>query len=474
VQFGRKNNRNLLTPTNQGMSRRADNRLDMVVNSQAAKFENSLAVDGVPCVIWNRLTNSSNRRCTCSTGGGSYSANSASSILPSEDLDEDSYVSNVQLDDEENEEYTITSIASNIESELVRSNNLYEYVGQSLIRGNYDNYFAGKQVTESIRDKLQPDNYSANNFYSKTGDSPIGGDLMDALSEDGNLPDFDADDDPLVDVKNIGGTDFDNASGSSSSDDLFNSVSLSCPICIGTGYVDEWQPFNGTRIVLDVTHPGFELIDGDINTSKPVSIELPATGSLVFNSVTIPMDWNHTVSLHIFNMGKYLRHEIDYVLEYSTPTNPTVWLPFSYSVLTTLKNQISQNKINIKVIAKRLITFTHGVLLLQIGKIAKIQVPELDVPNQSEFIDWNLTVQFEISSKTQIKENSYITEGKYGRIWKVESVNRRLSAGGKSFGYQVSARAIHSYEKAAMVLRVFGQYIDPFEVDVDSNMDMEL
>ena len=473
MQFGRKNNRNLLTPSNQGMSKRADTRLDMVVNSQAAKFENSLAVDGVPCVIWNRLTNSSNRRCTCSAGGGSYSANLASSILPSEDLEED-YSSNVQTDDEENEEYKITSIATNVESDLIRTSNLYEYVGQSLTRGNYDNYFAGKQVTESLKDKIQPNDYSVDNFFKKTGDSPIGGDLMDALTEEGNLPDFDSDDDPLVDVKNSNGSGFDNSSNNSSSDDLFNSVSLSCPVCIGTGYVDEWQPFNGMRIVLDVTHPGFELIDGDINTSKPVSIELPATGSLVFKGVVIPMDWNHTVSLHFYNMGKYLTHEIDYALEYSTPVTPTVWLPFSYSVLTTLKNQISQNKINIKIIAKKLITFTHGVLLLQIGKIAKIQVPELDVPNQSEFIDWNLTVQFEISSKTQIKENSYITEGKYGRIWKVESVNRRLSAGGKSFGYQVSARAIHSYEKAAMVLRVFGQYIDPFAIDVDANMDMEL
>jgi hypothetical protein len=471
MQYGRKNNRSLLTPSNQGMARRVDKRLDSIVNSQAAKFENSLAVDGVPCVVWNRNTHNSNRKCTCSNTAGAYFGESQGNTIIDSDSS-DNYTSSTLLDDNE-VEYSVTSGAFIIETDLNRSNDLYEYVGESLTMGNYDGYFAGKQAVESIQDKLQPTDSYLTNLRLLTGEEPIGGDLIDAISDSGEIPDFDADDDPLRDVKNVEINDFDNPVNTST-EDLFNSVSLSCPICIGTGYVDEWQPFNGSRIVLDITHPGCELLDSDIAATKPVSVELPAQGSIMFKSITIPMEWNHVVSLHVFNMGKFLINGYDYVFYYSTISAPDTWLPFSYSVLSTFKNKIRQNKINIKITAKRLITFTHCVLMFHVGKVIKIQVPELDVPNQSEFIDWNLTVQFEVSPKTQIKENSYITEAKYGRIWKVESVNRRLNAGGKSFGYQVSARAIHSYEKAAMMLRVFGDYVDPFSLDVDKNMDLEL
>ena len=46
VTIGRRGIRSLQTSANQGLARRADNRLDGIVDAQAAKFKNALAVDG--------------------------------------------------------------------------------------------------------------------------------------------------------------------------------------------------------------------------------------------------------------------------------------------------------------------------------------------------------------------------------------------------------------------------------------------
>lgn len=469
MQLGRRQSRSLLTPSNQGMARRADKRLDSTVNSAAARFETALAVDGVFCVVWNRTSGS--RSCSCQESTSSSA--SFSGFQPT--IMDSSKVSTNVVINADGEEQTVRTSGASVSVDVLHDD-LYQYVGENLTRDGLDGYFQGRTVNETTRQRINPDEGDFyQDFTDETGDAPVGGDLLEALSEDGIYADFDADDDPLIDVVNpYGALPTDSTTGQG--DNMLNSVTLACPVCVGTGRVDAWQPFNGTRQVLDITHPGIEIGDASFSDdTQPQVLEIPQNGTVSWNNVILPIAWEHSMALRVFHEGVLLVDGRDYTLEYELVTATGTWLPLTMNTLSSLrKNATSVYHLNIRLTANRLLMFTHVLIVLADGFLPKIQVPELNIPNNSEFIDWELNVQFEVSSKVELRENSYINEAKYGRLWKISAVNRKISAAGKSFGYQVDARAIHSFEKAALALKMFGEYIDPFSMGVDEEMDDEL
>lgn len=471
IKVGARASRSLQTASNQGMARRVDIRLDGTVNAQAARFETSLAVDGVMAAVWNRRRG--HRQCSCQEGSAKIGSilEPIPTLMPSADSE-----SNVDTEII----YDNTDPLNPVESHIIRSESNvdfggdnYQWVGSSLTHDDMDSYFANQHVIEQPRDKVQPEGAFIDHFHEITGDAPMAGDILESFEEADTL-DFDSDDDPLVDVIN---PEFEDPSDimSSQGDNLLNSVSLNCPICIGSGMVDGFEMFNGIRHVLDITHPGLDLEDTTVDEdAQPSIFEIPQNGRIKWRNINLPMGWTNTISLSFFNLGELLIHGYHYRLEYSDLATPTVWNSFDFDTLHSFRNGNAVKWINIRLVALRLFRFSHGVLLLSVGRMPRIQVPELNIPNASEFIDWNLSVEFEVSAKIELRENSYITEAKYGRIWKVETVNRRLTASGKSHGYQVGARAIHTFEKAAMALRVYGGYINPFGMDVDDEVDLDL
>jgi hypothetical protein len=117
------------------------------------------------------------------------------------------------------------------------------------------------------------------------------------------------------------------------------------------------------------------------------------------------------------------------------------------------------------------LVFSHIEIVFSLGDVVRMQIPDMEVPNEDEYVDWNLSTNFELPSDVEIRENSYLVEGKYTRTWKVTQINRKLTARGKSFGYAVGVRALHSFERQFFMFNILGKPRDPFSNKSIRRMD---
>lgn len=469
MQIGRRNNRSLQTPSNQGMARRVDKRLDATANAQAARFEQALAVDGSVAIIWN--TQKGTEVCTCR---GTNDTFSEGSLLQ----DGTPNYSPEQVSSSVNEETgsVTTAVAANVGSGASLGDSDYSYVGNSLNTDNLDSYFSDKFAFETNPDKINADAEDLNEEQFDGDDEDYeGNDFMSAFELDGQegvSANRDDDNNPLVNALSEDST-------LSDSDDLLTPSTVSCPICLGRGYVDTLGIYNGQRTILHVGSPNIDIEGAEIIEDQPLRLRhySGTRSSVTWAGVIIPPMWKHLIRITLFDMGRIVtadRAKVSYIHS----SAPDTKVPLTHESLTALKNSGNLNldhRIDIVVEGiKDGVDFTHFEILYSIGNIVKIQVPEIEVPRQEEFIDWNLNVTFEMSPSITIRENSYVVEGKYNRIWKVSSLTRKVTAGGKGYAYQVNARALHLYERAAAVLRVLGEAIDPFSDTLDDDIDDEL
>lgn len=465
MRIGHRQVRSLQTPANQGMSRRADKRVDATANSAAAKLEHSLATDGSIAFIWN--SKRGHEPCTCRSSDAfdndSFSNEGSSGFSTTE--------VSTSVDDEGN----VTSSASeNNPSSSKFGDDDYTYVGERLTEDNLDSYLRDRMTEETVPDKINQDHNDVEDFFGETDGRPLDGDIISAFELDGQPgvgANRDDDNNPLVDELSGGGTLED-------VDDLLTPSTVSCPICLGRGNVDTLDFYNGQRIILHAGSPNLSVQDSEFLEDQPLRILQPAKGNqIIWSNVKIPSLWKHLVRIVLFDMGRVVPLS-DAKVYYIHSSAPGTKIPLNFDSINALQksgNLSVSNSIDIVVeAAQDDIEFTHFEMLFSLGRVVKIQVPEIEVPRQEEFIDWNLNVQFEMSASITIRENSYIVEGKYNRLWKVSSLIRKTTAAGKAHVYQVNARAVHRYERAALILRVLGSHIDPFSDSLDDDIDEEL
>src|SRR5690606_23746267 len=77
----------------------------------------------------------------------------------------------------------------------------------------------------------------------------------------------------------------------------------------------------------------------------------------------------------------------------------------------------------------------------------KAQIPEITQGYEDEFLDWNVNLVAELPPSLKISEGNYLTESKYGKVWKVSTLTKKITAGGNVFGLTADLRALHSFEK---------------------------
>lgn len=446
IRIGRAGVRNSLTANNSGMSKRADDRLDAVVDAHAAKFKTALAVDGSVAFIFNKHKGIT--ACTCRgfqnlNGAARHEVRSAGHETPRGEV--------------------------NLQSNGVRTAD----VPQSMIQGvrqvsglirrdNLDQYLELKNQSDPIKQKIEGKQSEDDGFT----DDPSQ-DVLDALTDNQSMV-YSGDGDPLKDILNA-----DNDGNSSTH--LFSSGMVACPICFGAGFVDTWRLYNGERILLDASNRYNIEIYNDVDideTAQPAVYSIRERSWLEWTNVDFPLSWNHLLRLAVFNRGKLVSPD-SYNLYFEHRAQPGVRNRLTYEALRALNNgPLLRNSNKLKIIIEsnlgmnEALVFTHVEIMLHLGEATRIQVPEMDVPNEDEFVDWNLNATFELPSDIDIRENSYIVEGKYRRVWKVSTVNRKVTARGKSFGYSVGARAIHSFERQFVLMNVLGKPIDPFSTSI--------
>ena len=453
-------------PHNQGLARRADRVLNGLADVKAGQFETSLAVDGVPAAIWSREAGSVICSCRSTTSGSVTSLVSSGAIIDSSIVPVSTQDSNSAQDDADISRHTID----------YGNDSGYQYVGNQHTRNGDDALFA-TSYDQDIISRIQPTHDDLESILEDVDEAPTGMDLLDALDmdQDGSINTMDADGDPLLNEIQAG-------QNLSSTSQPFSPSMINCPICFDSGKVDSWRMQSAERIVLDLSKR-YQVVSHHFYLPEesvlPQQIEIVDDGHFTWTSVDFPRMWSSLVRMVVYDRGRVVSGT-EYILEYSTPANPNTFNTLDYSTLKALNNSATlqaSNKLNIRIRpADEVLYFTHVEILLTYAPLPRIQVPEITVPNDSEFADWNLSISMEVSAKARVAPTSIISEAKYNRVWKVETLNRKVTSSGKSVGYQVDCRAIHSFEKQFLLARVFGAPIDPYvwAVQVDNDMDEDL
>lgn len=448
VNIGRGNIRSRMTSGNQGMARRVDNKIDAVVDAYAARFKTALAVDGSVAFIYNKHEGVIS--CTC------RGFRNLTGIVRHE----------VGLSGHETDrgDSSFTK-AANIHT----SSSKYPIKGVKQVGGlkptELDHLFQNRN--ETVVEKISEDGEDE----SFTADSSA--DLVNALFDHGPAPNFSGTGDPMQQM--IAATNLGN-----STDHAYSPHMVACPICFGAGYVDTWKLYNGERLVLDASNR-YEIetyndvmLDDD---NQPAVYTIRERSTLQWNSVAIPTSWRHLIRLQVYN-GVVPVPLDAYTLYYEHPSQPGVRNLLTFASLNLLNNKpilFNSNKLKVFIESNlpydQPLVITHIEMLFSLGEATRIQVPEADVPNEDEYVDWNLQINFELPSDIEIRENSYVVEGKYQRVWKVTQINRKMTARGKSFGYNVGVRALHSFERHYSLMNVFGIVRNPFYNQAIKGMD---
>lgn len=418
--------------TNSGLANRTDRRLQGIAEAKAAQFETSLAVDGVVAFLWNKVKGTT--QCTCR----GLSSRPFNQPLKGVSTPKSPAVNGV------------VSSSGNGTSNVGTAGK-FTYVGEHLTRQNLDGFLASKHYDKPSYKKQALDSKTTEDFHEQTGDYNDDFDIVEALENE-----------EVEAATNILGPSLGLPSRTSG-----------CPICLGAGTVDTWQLYNGQRIVLDYsTRYDLDLGGSTIEPEQPASFVVYDGMQIRWKNVNFPHMWRSLLRLAVFNRGKMVDPD-EYALYLVMSTAPNTLIPLTFNSLVAM-NQTTFGVASVDVIITPLVDklkFTHVEALFSLGDAVIIQMPEVEVGDDSQFADWNLTITIEVSANVELRESSYIVDGKYKRVWKVVSINRKMTAAGKSFGYSVSARALHPTEKAYVMLNVLGKPLDPFSSIVDDLID---
>lgn len=452
VTIGRKGIRSLQTPSNQGMARRADARVEAVVDQQAARFKTALAVDGAVAFIFNKHKGIT--ACTC------RGFQNLDSVLRHETRASGHETPRGDVVEHDHSHHS---------GAILRPTSGVRQVDGLVRPDNLDSYLDMNNYTENLLNKIE----DLTDVSSFVDDPAL--DVLDALSDDSTAPIMSGDGDPMRDL--IASTNLGN-----SSDFALSPSMVACPICFGAGFIDTWRLYNGERIILDASqrYPITIINDVEIDdTAQPACYSIYERSSITWKDVEFPLSWRHLLRLAVYNKGKRIPSEA-YTLYFEHSSAPGVKNVLNTATLKALSNGNllrNSNKLTIilesKLVGDAPLVITHAEILLHLGEVTRMQVPEIVVPNEDEYVDWNLNVTMELPSDINIKENSYVIDGKYKRVWKVNSVNRKMSSHGKSFGYAVDVRAIHSFERQFLLMNVLGRPIDPFNTTALRTYDDE-
>lgn len=385
--------------TNKGMAERANRRLHATVENAADKFEEALAVDGNPVIIWNRQQG--HYPCACRRVPGSFYA--------------------VEILGEDGKAYTVDAQPGEyraIRTDVLQTDpkSLEEFFNNDL-----------RESTTTPKDVITSNYGTPDNSES------------DPLSDDGLMPG-----DVFADT-----------------DAFLNSVAITCPICYNSGYTDGWSIFGGDRYILDFSGTQYvDIVGGEFNESNKDSVpEIQLEeGESVTWEVDFPITWKLLMRMAVFYSEDVLsRH--DYKLELQLPDQQTWQTIENIRWFNTLNGNSAMggtSKIRITPAdGVASITFTHVDFIFAMQKPVRAQIPEIEVPYEEEYVDWNLNVAMEISAKADIREGSYVVDFKYKKVWKIDSFNKRMTSGNVVFGYQVNCRALQPFEKLYSLFNVF-------------------
>lgn len=406
MQIGRGPRNRVYRPdSNNTMFERAKSQLEGHAQAQGKRYSNALNVDGPNMVFWvnrNGAIPCSCRASNAASIGGDMQDIVATDVLPTS---KQILGSNTSLDSNTRESKVslVSGVKKSLSSfEFQPDRNSKITPKETILSSNLDEYIASGEYAED--------------------------DILDALDEDiGNS----AIEDPF---------------------NLFADKISSCAVCLGAGYIDAWQPQNGLRMVFDTSNVyNFFCEECPIDDSvNPTRIDMTTGGTITWTT-SLPLVWDEIIRANLYN-GINLIHPDWYDFTWSVP-NLGLSGTCDAEGLADLQNV--ETKVILQIVAKEDFPFTHAELIFMFAPLVRGQIPEMPQAYEDEYETWQASTTFELPINVDVAEGDYITEAKYKRVWKVNSVNIRKTAGNTIFGISVDVRALHRMEKLYYQLGVF-------------------
>jgi len=235
---------------------------------------------------------------------------------------------------------------------------------------------------------------------------------------------------------------------------LFNEENISCPICFGSGFIDSWSLNGGKRFVFDTSNVyGFDPVGVIIQEDEnPIVMKSVGKNSYVNWKFRLPRVWHKILRLNVYNDIRAVP-----VHQYSW-----TWADAANNLSGTMTEESLENlqnlDSNILVTLKFLedgVEWTHAELVVAYREAFKAQIPEIQQGYQYEALDWDISTSVELPPHLKIEEGSYLTESKYGKVWKVNSIVRKKTNGNNILGITADIRGLHPFEKKMSQLALF-------------------
>ena len=273
--------------------------------------------------------------------------------------------------------------------------------------------------------------------------------LQEQLEMD-NLSDID-DDEDFLEIDDLSQS---NQVNPNDTLNLFNEELISCPICFGSGYIDAWTINGGKRFVFDTSNLyGFNCVGCNIdNNEHPALLTSVNTTSYVQWRFRLPLIWNDFLRIQVYKDVTPLEPHLYNWTWYDSDTQESGEV--TPESLNTLQNAGSNLLFKLEFLEDG-IEWTHAEIVIAFREAYRAQIPEVQQGYQYEALDWDINISVEIPPYLNIEEGSYLTESKYGKVWKVSAINRRMTAGGHIFGLTADLRGLHPMEKKMSQLSLF-------------------
>lgn len=394
MTIGRKPFTRVGIPNNRYMPNRANAHLENYAISKAEHFETSLKVDAPRFYFWNKQLGSI--PCSCTAANKSYNLD----IEPGEPSNK-SYSKDKPLKNSKQDKYSVYEAAE-------PEDRFYAQVADQNARSRKktleEHLFDDNDMGDSIEEMQDPD------------------EVTEAIT------DFD---DPF---------------------NLFSDRSIMCPICMGSGFLDGYNLYAGNRVVLESSnlHKFYTENADVIETDNPTKIIVNEGGKVIW-SLKLPKLWTHILRISVYNGQDEISPDEFSFTWVSVNSNDTG--PVTAKSLDTLNGTGDVVRLLLSFHLKT--TFTHAVIVFSYSEPHKAQIPDVAQGWEQEFLDWNTNVTMELPPTIDIKEGSYITESKYGKVWKVSALTPRFTEGGTVFGLTSDVRALQPMEKKFYHFKLF-------------------
>lgn len=229
---------------------------------------------------------------------------------------------------------------------------------------------------------------------------------------------------------------------------------VSCPICFSTRHTDSYQPYRGSRIILDASDYYSLQTNGVFvnKDNKPYTLDFNDANAYVVWTVELPTYFN-VDSIRMFN----LEHQsTSFNLDFKQ-TDDVSYIPLTADNLKARNGM--RNSLDIKVsinannITKNLqdvkLQLTHVELILRFtDDYEKIELPALEIPENVDYVELYLRSRAVLSPRVEnIGRNSLICESKYGRIWEITNLVKNFTARGNLVSLRADTRLIQNSEK---------------------------